>query len=67
LVVVSPGYFELDSIEQLLKTLAEMREYFTPSLELLGYLFTMSEPTINASTSPQVLRQTCTEKVLARL
>lgn len=64
MVVVSPGYFELDSIGQLLKTLAEVREYFNPSLELLGYLFTMSEPTINASTSLQVLRQTYTEKVL---
>jgi cellulose biosynthesis protein BcsQ len=32
--------------------------------QLLGYLFTMSEPTINAATSLQVLRQTYTEKVL---
>jgi chromosome partitioning protein len=64
LVVVSPGYFELDSLVQLGKTLEEVREYFNPSLELLGYLFTMSEPTINASTSLQVLRQTYTQKVL---
>ncbi len=64
LVVVSPGYFELDSLVQLGKTLAEVREYFNPRLELLGYLFTMSEPTINAATSLQVLRQTYTEKVL---
>jgi chromosome partitioning protein len=64
LVVVSPGYFELDSLVQLGKTLEEVREYFNPSLELLGYLFTMSDPTINASTSLQVLRQTYTEKVL---
>lgn len=64
LVVVSPGYFELDSLVQLSKTLEEVREYFNPSLALLGYLFTMSEPTINASTSLQVLRQTYTDKVL---
>jgi chromosome partitioning protein len=64
LVVVSPGYFELDSLVQLGKTLEEVREYFNPSLELLGYLFTMSEPTINATTSLQVLRQTYTQKVL---
>src|SRR5919199_61164 len=64
LVVVSPGYFELDSLMQLSKTLAEVKEYFNPSLELLGYLFTMSEPTINASTSLQILRQTYTEKVI---
>src|SRR5512135_3143170 len=64
LVVVSPGYFELDSLVQLGKTLDEVREYFNPSLALTGYLFTMSEPTINASTSLQILRQTYTEKVL---
>src|SRR5918999_477175 len=64
LVVVSPGYFELDSLVQLEKTLAEVREYYNPSLELLGYLFTMSEPTINSSASLQILRQTYTEKVL---
>ena len=62
--IVSPGYFELDSLVQLSKTLAEVREYFNPNLELLGYLFTMSEPTINAKTSLQVLRQTYTDKVL---
>src|SRR5918997_888374 len=64
LVVVSPGYFELDSLVQLGKTLDEVREYYNPSLELLGYLFTMSEPTINSSASLQILRQTYTEKVL---
>ena len=64
LVVVSPGYFELDSLVQLGKTLDEVREYFNPGLDLIGYLFTMSEPTINASTSLQILRQTYTEKVL---
>src|SRR5512142_3033967 len=64
LVVVSPGYFELDSLVQLGKTLDEVREYFNPRLDLLGYLFTMSEPTINAATSLQILRQTYTQKVL---
>jgi chromosome partitioning protein len=64
LVVVSPGYFELDSLVQLSKTLDEVREYFNPTLALLGYLFTMSEPTINSSVSLQILRQTYTGKVL---
>jgi chromosome partitioning protein len=64
LIVVSPGYFELDSLVQLGKTLEEVREYYNPNLELLGYLFTMSEPTINTSASLQVLRQTYTDKVL---
>src|SRR4051794_8772139 len=64
LVVVSPGYFELDSLVQLAKTLEEVREYFNPTLSLLGYLFTMSEPTINTSASLQILRQTYTGQVL---
>jgi chromosome partitioning protein len=64
LIVVSPGYFELDSLVQLGKTLEEVREYFNHDLGLLGYLFTMSEPTINTSASLQILRQTYTEKVL---
>ena len=64
IVTVSPGYFELDSIVQLSKTLKEVREIFNPNLDLMGFLFTMSEPTINTSTSLQVLRQTYTDKVL---
>jgi chromosome partitioning protein len=64
IVVVSPGYFELDSLVQLEKTLMEVREYYNPTLTLLGYLFTMSEPTINTSASLQILRQTYTEQVL---
>jgi chromosome partitioning protein len=64
IVVVSPGYFELDSLVQLSKTLDEVREYYNPTLSLLGYLFTMSEPTLNTSASLQILRQTYTEQVL---
>ena len=63
IVVVSPGYFELDSIVQISKTINEVREYFNPQLELLGFLFTMSDTTINTSTSLQILRQTYTGKV----
>ena len=64
IVVVSPGYFELDSIVQISKTIKEVRGYFNPNLELLGFLFTMSDPTINTSTSLQILRQTYTDKVM---
>lgn len=64
MVVVAPGYFELDSIQQINKTLGEVQEFFNPNLELLGYLFTMSDPTVNSRTSLQVLRQTYTDKVL---
>ncbi len=64
MVVVSPGYFELDSIVQITKTIQEVQKYFNPHLELLGFLFTMSDPTINTSTSLQILRQTYTDKVI---
>ncbi len=60
LVVVSPGYFELDSIVQISKTIKEVKEMFNPSLDLAGFLFTMSDPTINSKTSLQILRQTYT-------
>lgn len=63
IVVVSPGYFELDSIQQINKTIEEVHNFFNPHLELLGYLFTMSDPTINSKTSLQVLRQTYTDRV----
>ncbi len=64
LVVVSPGYFELDSIVQISKTIQEVREFFNSSLSLAGYLFTMSDATVNTRTSIQVLRQTYTDRVL---
>jgi len=64
IVVVSPGYFELDSIVQISKTIKEVRGNFNPNLDLWGFLFTMSEPTINTATSLQILRQTYTDKVL---
>lgn len=64
LVVVAPGYFELDSIVQLWKTIAEVKEYFNPRLRVRGHLFTMSDPTINSKTSLKILRQTYPEFVL---
>lgn len=64
IVTVSPGYFELDSIIQISKTIQEVHEYFNPRIELLGFLFTMSDPTITTQTSLKILRQTYTEKVL---
>ncbi|WP_406462603.1 AAA family ATPase [Streptomyces sp. NBC_01622] len=63
IVVVSPGYFELDSIVQISKTIKEVKEYFNPHLELAGFLFTMSDPTVNSKTSLQILRQTYTGSV----
>ncbi len=63
IVVVSPGYFELDSIVQISKTIHEVKEYFNSNLELAGFLFTMSDPTVNSKTSLQILRQTYTGSV----
>jgi chromosome partitioning protein len=64
LIVVSPGYFELDSIVQISKTIANVQQFFNPHLQLLGLLFTMSDSTINTQTSLQLLRQAYTDKVL---
>ena len=64
LITVSPGYFELDSIVQISKTIQEVREYFNPQIELLGFLFTMSDPTVNSKTSLRILRQSYTDAVL---
>lgn len=64
LITVAPGYFELDSIVQISKTIQEVRRYFNPEIQLAGFLFTMSDPTINAKTSLKILRQTYTDAVL---
>jgi len=63
MVVVSPGYFELDSIVQISKTIKEVKEFFNRDLQLYGFLFTMSDPTVNSKTSLQILRQTYTGSV----
>lgn len=67
LVVVAPGYFELDSIVQLGKTIEEVQTHFNPDIRLLGFLFTMADPTINSKTSLKILRQTYTEEVFATI
>jgi chromosome partitioning protein len=64
LITVSPGYFELDSIVQISKTIQEVREYFNPVIKIAGFLFTMADPTINSTTSLKILRQTYTGAVL---
>lgn len=64
LVAISPGYFELDSIVQLGKTIEEVKKLFNPSLELLGFLYVMCDPTVISRTSLQILRQTYTDDVL---
>jgi len=63
LVAVAPGYFELDSIVQIGKTIEQVKEYFNPELVLAGFLFTMSDPTINSKTSLDILRKTYGDSV----
>lgn len=65
IVVISPGYFELDSTIQIGKTIHEVQEDFNPNLKMRGFLFTMSDPTINSRTSIKLLRQTFPEHVLS--
>jgi chromosome partitioning protein len=62
-VIVSPGYFELDSIVQISKTIDQVKAHFNATLQLGGFLFTMSDPTVNSKTSLQILRQTYTGSV----
>jgi chromosome partitioning protein len=57
IVIVSPGYFELDSIVQISKTIAETRKEYNPDLLLRGLLFTMSDPTVNTASSLTILRK----------
>jgi chromosome partitioning protein len=54
IVVVAPGYFELDSIVQLTKTINKVQSFFNPQLHLLGLLF-------------KLLRQAYTDRVLATI
>ena len=65
IVVISPGYFELESTIQITKTIEEVQEYFNPALKMKGFLFTMSDPTINTKNSLQLLHQTYPEHVLS--
>ena len=64
LVIISPGYFELESTIQISKTIKEVQDYFNSALKLRGFLFTMSDPTVNSRTSLKLLRQTYPEHVL---
>ena len=65
LIVVSPGYFELDSIVQISKTIETVQQNFNPQLQISGFLFTMNEPTRASNTSLQLLRQTYTSLVFS--
>jgi len=64
IVVISPGYFELESTIQIVKTIEEVQNNFNAELKLRGFLFAMSDPTVNSRTSIKILRQTYPDYVL---
>jgi len=64
IVVVEPGYFELDSVVQITKTVKEVQEIFNASLKIRGFLFTKSDPTLNSKTSLETLRNVYPDTVL---
>lgn len=63
LVVFSPGYFELDSIAQINSTIKQVQEDYNPKLELLGYLFNMSDSTNNSKVSIELMRKNFKKQV----
>ena len=63
LVVVEPGYFELESTVQIGKTIKEVQDLFNPALKMRGFLFNKSDGTLNTRNSLQLLRQTYPEHV----
>jgi chromosome partitioning protein len=64
LVVVEPGYFELDSILQLQKTIMRVQRNFNPSLLLRGILLNKSDPTNSTKFALNALRETYGQLVL---
>jgi chromosome partitioning protein len=63
IIVVEPGYFELDSIVQIHKTIEKVKEEFNQGLEIAGILFNKSENTKSTTVSLQLLRQAYPNKV----
>lgn len=62
-VTCSPGYFELDSLNQMGKQVQLVRENYNNDLQLAGILFTMGDSTVSSRESLSVLRQTYTTQV----
>jgi chromosome partitioning protein len=64
IVVVEPGYFELESTVQIGKTIKEVQDLFNSALQMRGFLFNKSDSTNNTRTSLQLLRQAYPDFVL---
>lgn len=58
IVVISPGYFELDSTVQIMRTIIDVRDNFNDELKLKGFLFAMADGTNATKLSLSLLRQT---------
>lgn len=67
IIIVSPGYFELDSTIQLKKTIQEVQNNFNADLKIKGFVFTMADSTINSRESLKILRQTYTSEVMSAI
>jgi len=57
IVVVSPSYFAVNSIELLSKTVAKVKESFNTNLQIGSLLFTMSDLTPETTNSLRILRE----------
>lgn len=64
IVIVSLGYFELDSIGQISDTINATRQAYNPHLRLRGLLFTMADSTMNSTNTYAVLKRLYGEGLL---
>jgi chromosome partitioning protein len=67
IVPVSPGFFELESINQINQTIHEIQTQINHNLNIAGYLYTMGDHTTGSRVSLKVLRQTYPEYTLTNI
>lgn len=64
IIVVEPGYFELDSITQIIRTIKTVQSEFNPNLVLRGILLNKSDQTVATTESVAMLKQMYPELIL---
>lgn len=57
IIVVEPGYFELDSITQIIRTIKTVQSEFNPDLVLRGILLNKSDQTLATTESVNLLQK----------
>lgn len=57
IITTAPGFFELDSLQQISETIQLVQDEFNPDLGIEGILFCMSTPTVETRDSLSLLRQ----------